>query len=147
MILRFTSHNRNQGFSMGKKTIELLPMIDPKTCHSAIGEILEYIHERYYENISFCALANKLHFSKNYLSCLFHRETGQNFRNYLMQCRIRHALALLDSGNFKIKEVALQTGFCDPAYFSRIFKSFVGVSPTQYVTFGLSAKDFEGATR
>ena len=43
-----------------------------------------------------------------------------------------HACRLLDQGNLKVRQVAEQLGYADPYYFSRLFKSVVGMAPSHY---------------
>ena len=46
--------------------------------------------------------------------------------------RISKAKMMLSDENAKISQVAEQVGFLDHSYFSRCFKRFVGVSPSEY---------------
>lgn len=50
----------------------------------------------------------------------------------LREARIKRACQLLKKSNNTISEVAFACGFSDPKYFSRCFKSSVGVSPSDY---------------
>jgi two-component system response regulator YesN len=52
--------------------------------------------------------------------------------DYLNRRRIERAQSLLCAGQKSIKEVARATGFADPAYFSRIFSRYVGITPATY---------------
>jgi two-component system response regulator YesN len=51
---------------------------------------------------------------------------------FIARRRMLEARRLLDRGDLLVKEVAYRVGFGDPNYFSRRFKSFVGISPTGY---------------
>ncbi|MCL2752145.1 MAG: helix-turn-helix transcriptional regulator [Firmicutes bacterium] len=66
--------------------------------------------------------------SREYLSRIFKRETGQSFGAYMTKQRVDHAKKMLsaaaDSG-----DVALACGFSDTSYFCKVFKKNTGVTP------------------
>ena len=53
---------------------------------------------------------------------------------FIRQMRIKKALQLIDNGEKSITEVAYRTGFNDPKYFSRCFKTEMGMSPSAYIS-------------
>ena len=62
----------------------------------------------------------------------FLNETGESPIKYLLKTKIKRAKELLSIKGLTLKEVAQETGFDDPYYFSRIFKKYEGLSPTEY---------------
>jgi transcriptional regulator GlxA family with amidase domain len=58
--------------------------------------------------------------------------TGLTPQSYLIELRISRARSLLAESKLDVNVVAAQTGFDDPAYFSRTFTSRVGVSPRAF---------------
>jgi len=50
----------------------------------------------------------------------------------LQDMRIECAKRLMEEGNNSVKEVSYKVGFNDPKYFSKVFKSKLGMTPTQY---------------
>ncbi|MFA5101493.1 MAG: AraC family transcriptional regulator [Candidatus Omnitrophota bacterium] len=67
----------------------------------------------------------------------FKEETGTTPTEYLIRMRIDNARKLLEqqrTSGAMIKEIARLSGFSDPYYFSRLFKSKIGVSPSYYLT-------------
>ena len=46
--------------------------------------------------------------------------------------RMERAKHLLKNPDKSIKEICAEVGYSDPNYFSRIFKKYQGVSPTEY---------------
>lgn len=77
-------------------------------------------------------LAGLLHCSPDYLSHLFHQETGLYLISYINAERIRAARELLQGTSLNISEVAFAVGFENPAYFSQVFKQFAFKTPQQY---------------
>lgn len=100
--------------------------------NTAIKQAIEYIHKHYKEQISLDEVAGEISLNSAYFSSLFKQETGVNFSNYLLECRMECAKGLLKSTNHKIKEVASEAGFNDYHYFSKAFKKMVGISPADY---------------
>ncbi len=50
----------------------------------------------------------------------------------LREARIKHACRLLTESNKNVSEIAYESGFSDPKYFSRCFKQSTGMSPSEY---------------
>lgn len=97
-----------------------------------IRKCIEYIENNYMNNISLDDAAKEVDISRSYLSMLFKQETDINFVNYLTDFRIEQAKKIISSSNLKVYEVAYQTGFSSPYYFSKVFKDVVGVSCREY---------------
>lgn len=51
----------------------------------------------------------------------------------LQNMRIDYAIHLMEEGHTQIKEISFQVGFGDPKYFSKVFKSKTGISPSRYL--------------
>jgi AraC-like DNA-binding protein len=77
-------------------------------------------------------LAPLLHCSCDYLSNLFHRETGQRLAVHINLERVRAAMTMLRTTPLTVAEVAYATGFESQGYFSRVFKQIVLKSPLDY---------------
>lgn len=76
--------------------------------------------------------ATELHLSKSYLSDLIKKETGKTVKESIHLHIIGLAKNSLISTNKSISEVAYGLGFEYPQYFSRLFKSKVGITPNEY---------------
>jgi AraC-like DNA-binding protein len=55
-----------------------------------------------------------------------------NINEYILQVRLQRAKYLLQHEDVSVAEVAYQTGFASPAYFSTVFKNHEGVSPSVF---------------
>ena len=51
---------------------------------------------------------------------------------YFIELRMRLACRLLDLSDKPVKVVAIEAGYRDPYYFSRVFKKAMGLSPEKY---------------
>lgn len=79
------------------------------------------------------SLAMELCMSKSTLRRKLNDLTGESPVNYITKIRVDYAKQLLKGNpDLTINEVGMRCGFSDQAYFSRIFKQQVGVSPLQY---------------
>lgn len=58
--------------------------------------------------------------------------TGLTTIGFILQTRLDQAVHLLHHSELNISEVAYQTGFSDPAYFSRAFQKKMGCSPSEF---------------
>lgn len=95
--------------------------------------IKKYIEQNYSNDIQLELLAKVAHVSSSYLSTLFKEKTGSTFTEYLIRYRLNQAIQLLiNKPSLKLKEVALFVGYQDYAQFNKIFKRYMGVSPSEY---------------
>ncbi len=77
-------------------------------------------------------LANILHLSKSQLFRVFKNDLAMSPTHYMNSIRILHAQELLTTTRTKVTDISIQCGFSDIYYFSRFFKEWVGMSPTEY---------------
>jgi len=118
-----------------------LDSIELGVTHHPVDQALDYINRNYLEAMTLQQVADAVHVSKNYLSLLFKKVTGQNFIDYLIMLRIQKAKEMLTGTSFKVYEVAEKSGFNDVKYFSKLFKKMTGHSPVGYREYYLKAED------
>lgn len=99
-----------------------------------IREAIAYIGKHYHNSgkISLAAVAEEVNLSPTYFSALFKKETGHNFSDYITAFRIDMAKKMLENSDKTINEIAIAIGFSDGLYFSKVFKKYVKISPTEY---------------
>ncbi len=97
-----------------------------------IEAMAAFIAENYARDIALPDIAGAVNLNTNYASTLFKREFGATLGDYLLRTRLAHAQRLLVSGDRKIGEVGLLSGFGSPARFHAAFKEKIGVSPRAY---------------
>lgn len=100
--------------------------------HPLIQDCILYIEQNYYRELNLTALADAHYVSRQYLSSLFKKETGINITDYIQECRMRHALDLLDNSTLTISQIAEKCGYENTAYFAKIFRKYHNVSPRDY---------------
>ncbi len=99
---------------------------------SVISKAKAYIDENYQKDISLDDVSRHVDISPYYFSKLFKQEDGRTFIEYLTGLRIREARRLLRNPGLSIKEIGIMCGYADPNYFSRIFKKYEGVTPSEF---------------
>ncbi len=70
--------------------------------------------------------------SKRTLVRLFPIQTGMTFRAWRQQCRLLHALELLNAGT-SVTATALETGYDNSSAFITMFRRCLGTTPRQYL--------------
>lgn len=103
-----------------------------KKMNKIIDKVTDYIQTNYAKDITLNDAAQEVNMSYHYFSKFFKDETGQNFTDYLMNIRIGKAKELLKSNQYSVKELCYMVGYKDPNYFSKIFKKYTGLAPTEY---------------
>lgn len=77
-------------------------------------------------------LAASVHMAPSTLRRQFQHVTGQSLRDYAVTVRLRQAARALLASQQSVGSIALQFGYCDNAAFSRQFKHYYGMTPSQY---------------
>lgn len=95
-------------------------------------DILAYMQEYYFDDLTLACLAEKFHYSYHYLSAAFGRYTGQSFAECLNLIRLKKACEMLETSQMSVAAVAHMTGYASQGYFSKAFKKYVGCSPKKY---------------
>jgi two-component system response regulator YesN len=95
--------------------------------------IREYVNVHLAEQMNLQSVCLHFGISQTYISRLFRKYTDKTFINYLTGIRIEKAKQYLSDKNTLIKDAAAMAGFNDQFYFSRVFRSLTGVSPSEYI--------------
>lgn len=93
---------------------------------------IAFLHEHFAEPISRDDLARHVGLSDDYLTACFRKEMGMTPVAYLTRYRVNQAKQLLTKTTRPITEIALDVGFSDSGYFSRVFRREVGLSPEAF---------------
>lgn len=100
---------------------------------SDIEQIMQYLRDNFTDsNINLTSVAQHFGFNPSYFSRKFKRETGENFVEFLIKCRMEHAIGLAGISK-KMFCIANAVGIPDPNYFGRCFKKYTGISYSEYV--------------
>ena len=102
---------------------------------TAVSRIIAQIGKNFYDpETDINLLLIQSGYAQDYIRALFKKETGKTPTAFITEMRIEHACFLMDiySDSISLYEIAEKCGFTDYAYFSRRFKSVIGISPSDY---------------
>lgn len=91
-----------------------------------------YIDEHYAEKLTLAHMADHFGFCRSYLSRAFSQAAGTTIFSYLNCARVRAACNLITYTDDPIKDIYQKCGFADLHNFGRVFKQYVGVTPSVY---------------
>ena len=91
-----------------------------------------YLQENLIQEISISDLAQRLGCSRGHLHAAFRRDMGMSPNDYLQRLRIKRCCDRLMSSVDSITDVALDNGFDSAQYFARVFRKYLGFSPTEF---------------
>lgn len=93
----------------------------------------KFIEENYNKLIGLDDIANYINLSKFHFTREFEKEVGMTPGKYIIKIRLKKAIELLTfSRDMTIEEIAIETGFNCGNYFSKVFKKYIGISPSAY---------------
>jgi len=110
----------------------------PDTCggpgsgESVVSRVAAYIRDRYSDRIGATRIAADLNLDPSYACRSFQRKTGRTISSYLNEYRIVTARNLILTTEMSITDVALEVGYTDPGNFSKQFKRWTNMSPSEY---------------
>ena len=99
---------------------------------SAMQKAELFIRENLTRKISLGEIARVAGLSAPYFSTIFKEEMGENLSSYVNRQRVEKASKMLLETDVALSEIAASCCFQDQSWFSKIFKSFTGISPGKY---------------
>jgi AraC-like DNA-binding protein len=99
---------------------------------AALKKAERFIRENYSKKLSLDEIAAVSGLSAPYFSTIFKEEMGENLPAYLNRLRVERAQHLLLESSLSLSDIAGICGFEDQSWFSKIFKTYTGISPGRY---------------
>ncbi len=104
------------------------------TDYGAINDAVKYLHEHFTDPaLTVRELAAKSFMSEVYFRKLFRAQFNTSPSKYIIRLRIQHAIGLMATGYYSLKEIAFLSGYTDYPYFSAEFKRIKGITPSEYL--------------
>jgi AraC-like DNA-binding protein len=97
-----------------------------------VQTVNNFISANLRRRVSLSELAEIVNLSSSQLSRLFKTETGISPGEYLIRLRMEKAGELLASGFLTIKEIMAETGYNNKSNFSRRFRRYFDLTPSEY---------------
>ena len=132
----FSLRSREAVFEWAQETIRAVTRLvqeeAPGNRLTLIERAKRYIQSHYSEDILLSHVAGYVNLSPVYFSRLFKEQTGDNFSDYLIGCRIERARQLLRDTDRKVYEICEDVGYSDLKHFYGVFKRHAGCTPSEY---------------
>ncbi len=104
----------------------------PEPADKRVGDVLAYINRNLAYEIRLDDVCKEVYMSKYHLCRIFKKEIGMSVFNYVLSLRLSRAKKDLIFSDKSVSRIAADAGFADFSYFSKIFKSYEGMTPTQF---------------
>lgn len=104
--------------------------------HMLVRRINGFLERHYDEKLNINHLSTLFNISTRQLNRIFKQEMAITVIERIHQIRIEHAKQMLKESDEKVIHVAHKVGYDDPAFFSHLFRRYVGCSPGKYRAHG-----------
>ncbi|MGQ9631345.1 MAG: helix-turn-helix domain-containing protein [bacterium] len=94
-----------------------------------LSEALNFIGDNYNKPIRLRDVAYRIRVSPFYFGHLIKRVMGCTFTDYITEIRIERAKELLGKTDMGLAEIALEVGYTDQSYFTKVFRKREGITP------------------
>ena len=131
---------RAYNYEMRARAVFML-ILDKLICRMASGipliqedyrllNVKQYILHNYKNKIEITDLAKLVSLNPVYLGACFKKANGCTIKQYINRIRINNAESLLSTGGYSVGEAALNSGFEDLFYFSKVYRCCKGYAPS-----------------
>lgn len=97
-----------------------------------VSAALELIHANLHKRISIAELAREVNMSRGRFCYVFKTEISLSPSDYIGTLRMREAERMLGETFLSVKEIRAELGNLDRSHFSREFKNFCGLTPSEF---------------
>ena len=129
--LRATGQILSQYFQLRMEYSQPLSQTAVYSGASLAEQVHSYIQLHFCDSLSTKSLAEHFFVTEAHLSRAFHTRYGLTVTTHIRNLRMDYAQRLLNQTNASISSIALNTGYPDVSYFSRIFRRHAGLTPTE----------------
>ena len=102
------------------------------TLHSGIKRALDFTFKECHRTITLDEISSIAGLNKHYFSREFRKVTNCSYITYINQLRCQKAIVLLLNTDLSIRDISIQCGFSDQAYFDKVFSKHYGITPSGY---------------
>lgn len=105
---------------------------DKQLSSDIIYRFIKLLSQHYISHREVSFYAEKLNINEKYLTQMLKKKSGKTARQFITEMVILEAKVLLSENILSVKEIAVKLHFENPFHFSRFFKQYAGISPTEY---------------
>lgn len=104
----------------------------PAVANVTLNEIINFVNENIYKNITVADIAEYLHFNRSYLSRKFKKEYGEELAKFIQKSKLEESKRLLEYSNKSISEISILLCYSSQSHFQNVFKKYFGMTPLWY---------------
>mgnify|MGYP004577403791 FL=1 len=97
-----------------------------------VSDVANYIDHHMSETITVEAMAKEFYMSRSYLSKRFKAESNITLTDFILNRKTEEAKHLLRYTDKPLTAISLYLGFSSPGHFSRVFRKYASMSPSDY---------------
>lgn len=106
--------------------------IDGLAVPPGVSQIVEILSEHLYSRVAVSQIAERLGRSESGVKQMFARHFGEGIIHYFNRMKVSEAKRLIREGRGNFAEISDLLSFESPQYFSKCFKKYTGMTPSQY---------------
>ncbi|GAE87581.1 helix-turn-helix transcriptional regulator [Acetivibrio straminisolvens] len=114
------------------ESLQNISIVLEKNRNDIVHNIVRYLNQNIDKKITLEHLEKTFACNRNQINKEFQKELNTTVMKYFTQMRMQLASILLRDTEIPILDVALRVGYSDAGYFSKAFKSYCGISPSEY---------------
>ena len=97
------------------------------------AQVKKLLEDNIFEKITVPQISEQLHYGKTHLSSAFKKVYKRSMIDYYTYIKVEESKRLIREHNQTIAEISASLRFDTPQYFSKRFKQYVGMSPSEYL--------------
>lgn len=97
-----------------------------------VEQAKDWIRAQLASELTIKRIADHVYMNPTYFSEVFKQQTGETVLDYVTRKRIERARELLGDPGLKLQDVCGRIGYQDVKYFSKLFKTWTGTTPSKF---------------
>ncbi len=118
-------------YMLGGELLDRTELVPTPTADAVTMAVAQYIAENFKRDITLRDVAREKGYNYQYLSRIFNRVIGMNFKKMLNQYRLEHAYAMLQDTDLPISRICFESGFQSIRSFDQVCRDTFHKSPKE----------------
>ncbi|MBB6481119.1 helix-turn-helix domain-containing protein [Spirochaeta isovalerica] len=106
--------------------------IEQRTKEVAFNKVVNFMEDNLASSFEICDLCRSVGYSRSYLHRIFKERTGQSVMEYYKRVKIERVKQMIREGSNNFTQICDELDFTSLQHFSRVFKRYVGMTPSEY---------------